>query len=114
MKPTAIGTCLGFLALIGLTPSALALVATTNVPSHIVTLQPGTDVDGFIAGFKLTPTVVYRHALKGFAAALDAATVERLKQDDRVRAVEPDGRIAWYGQKIGTGPSNGCNEFRFA
>jgi len=68
--------------------------ATNNtLPTRIVTLHSGTDVDAFLAEFELHPKHVYRYALRGFAAPLDSAEVERLKKDGRVMAVEMDGRV---------------------
>jgi subtilisin len=63
------------------------------LPSRIVTLHAGTDVDAFVAEFELHPKHVYRYALRGFAAPMDRAAVDRLKHDDRVMAVEMDGRV---------------------
>lgn len=46
-----------------------------------------------LADFNITPTHVWHHAVKGFAALMDEATAEALRKDSRVLAVEPDGEI---------------------
>ena len=76
-------------------PAQFSLVTVVVAPpvAQIVTLRAGVDVDGLVNEFNLKPSHVYRHALKGFAAPLDSATIERLKQDGRILAVEADGEI---------------------
>jgi len=72
-------------------------VVSTNPPpleTRIVTCQRGVDVDALVQEFGLTPSCIYRHALTGFAAPMDSAAIQRLKQDGRVRAVEKDGLVA--------------------
>src|ERR1035441_9344850 len=61
--------------------------------SYIVTLRREADQDGCARAFNVQRHHIYRHALNGFAANLDAATVENLKHDPRVLAVEPDGDV---------------------
>ena len=61
--------------------------------SYIVTLRREADQDGCARAFSVQRHHIFRHALNGFAANLDAATVERLKHDPRVLAVEPDGDV---------------------
>jgi subtilisin family serine protease len=79
--------------------------AAGNNPTglQIVTLRRDADLDGMIKEFALKPRHRYRHALNGFAAPLDAATIQKLKQDKRVLAVEPDGRTVLCGQTYPAG-----------
>ena len=39
----------------------------------------------------MTPTYVYRHALKGYAAPMSASTASSIAGRSNVRSVEPDG-----------------------
>jgi subtilisin family serine protease len=79
--------------------------AAGNNPTglQIVTLRREADLDGMIKEFALNPRHRYRHALNGFAAPLDAATIQKLKQDKRVLAVEPDGQTVLCGQTYPAG-----------
>jgi hypothetical protein len=74
---------------------ARATVVVTNLPMHIVMCREGVDLDGLVSEYKLTPKPkhVWRK-LKGFAAPMDTATVQKLKLDGRVRSVETDGQVA--------------------
>jgi subtilisin len=77
-------------------PNAAALGAhgvTRPASSYIVTLRREADQDGCARAFSVQRHHIFRHALNGFAANLDAATVEKLKYDTRVLAVEPDGNV---------------------
>ena len=78
-------------------------VATSSPPVHIVTLRPGIEPAGLAEAFGLTSRHVYRRALNGFSAPLDANAVQRLKRDSRVLAVEPDGTVFLCGQTVPTG-----------
>ncbi len=87
---------------IGLLDIASARAATNAIPasavapaksSYIVTLRREADQDGCARAFSVQRHHIYRYALNGFAANLDAATVEKLKHDSRVIAVEPDGNV---------------------
>ena len=81
------------------------VVVTNGLPgaAQIVTLRPGVDLDGLIKEFGLKPSSLYRHALNGFAAPIDPATIGRLERDGRVLAVEGNGPITLAGQTIPTG-----------
>lgn len=112
MKALAAATCAAALwtavAAAQSTPQASLTapnVVVTNGPptAQIVTLQPGVDLDGLIKDFGLKPSSLYRHALNGFAAPIDPATIGRLERDGRVLAVEADGPITLAGQTIPTG-----------
>lgn len=102
--------CAGAMALaaarIGLdAASANAQVVKTNcpLPTCIVILQPDADPDAVVRAFRVQPEHVYHHALKGFAAPLEAATREQLRLDARVAAVESDGEIVPCGQTNSAG-----------
>lgn len=95
--------------------SAGAAIAPTNAPPmRIVTCEEGTDLDAVIAEFNLQPKFIYR-PLFGFAAPMDAATVDRLKARRGVLFVEDDGPMVLAGQ---TNPSGvvrmGVPEFAVA
>jgi len=60
---------------------------------HILMLRAGVDADAVVQEFNLKPKFIYRHALNGFAAPMDSNTVERLKHDNRVRAVGDNGDV---------------------
>ncbi len=73
--------------------SLLTSAATNANPSYIVTLRREADQDGCAKAFNIQRHHIFRHALNGFAANLDAATAEKLRHDPRVLAVEPDGDV---------------------
>lgn len=80
------------------------VIGTTNPPPlQIVTLQAGVDVGAVIHEFNLQPKFIYRHALNGFAAAMDSATIGKLKQDDRIAAVSADAEVFLCSQTMPTG-----------
>src|ERR1035438_7348597 len=91
----------GLVAVLNGAPNALGVVVAPA--QQIVTLRPHADVDGVVKDFKLEPSHIYRHALNGFAAPMDSATFEQLKQDERVLAVEADGEIVPCAQTVPTG-----------
>jgi subtilisin len=87
-----------FLALLQLSSFAGSTTTSASVvdpvkTSYIVTLRREADQDGCAKAFGVQRHHIYHHALNGFAANLDAATVEKLKHDPRVLAVEPDGDV---------------------
>jgi subtilisin family serine protease len=83
--------------------SATAIVISTNPPPmQIVTCRPDANLDAVIADYKLTPLLVYR-ALNGFAAPMDAATIQQLQADGRVLFVEADGPVGLCAQANSTG-----------
>src|ERR1035441_612081 len=88
---------LQFILLLVILGSPSASAATNEIApakfSYIVTLRREADQDGCARAFSVQRHHIYRHALNGFAANLDAATVEKLKHDSRVLAVEPDGDV---------------------
>jgi subtilisin family serine protease len=71
--------------------------------SYIVTLKREADQDGCARDLNVQRHHIYRHALNGFSAELDAATVQKLKHDPRVLAVEQDGPITLCGQTVPSG-----------
>src|SRR5216683_5451488 len=72
---------------------ATTVVSNTASATYIFTLRNGVDAAGLAAELHLTPTHVYHHALNGFAAPAEGATVEQLRRDPRVLTVERDGRV---------------------
>ncbi len=98
--------------------TALAAPATTTAPPDpkssanpagrwIVLLKPGTDTVAATAtqarhaNFK--PDRVYRNAVKGYAAHLDAAQLAEVRADPTVAAVVPDEAIQLEAQTLPTG-----------
>jgi subtilisin len=71
--------------------------------TYIVSLRRGADQDVCAKAFSIQRRHIYRHALNGFAANLDAATAARLQHDPRVQSVEPDGRVVRCSQTPSTG-----------
>ena len=71
-------------------------------PMQIVTCRKDADLDALIAEFKLSPKFIYRF-INGFAAPMDAATIQKLKADGRVRFVEADGPMSLCDQTNSTG-----------
>ena len=65
--------------------------ATAGSERYIVTLRETEDPQKVAKEFKFKPKHIYKHALSGFAAALDAEEVKKLRKDKRVVSVEPDG-----------------------
>ena len=61
----------------------VSILATSSLAAetapHIVRLRAGVDVEAVVKELNLKPSHVYRHALHGFAAALDAAAIMQLK-----------------------------------
>lgn len=90
------------LALVCAVQSGMAVISIP-VPSHIVMLQNDADPEAVAADFNLTPSNVYRHALKGFAATIPPGMLHAFKADARVIAVESNGPIFPAGQTNATG-----------
>jgi subtilisin family serine protease len=80
-----------------------SVVATNNPPTQIVCCQDGVEVDALIKEYGFKPTHRYRHALHGFAAPMDSATIKKLQSDSRVLTVEADGIVAPADQIIPPG-----------
>jgi subtilisin family serine protease len=75
-------------------PSTAAAVPAPN-DRYIVVLNEGAD-SGAVAEehgrrHDATERLVYRHALKGYAAKIPPGKLDAVRQDPRVRYVEPDG-----------------------
>lgn len=85
--------CIATLSARPATAATNTVVVSPAPPVQIITCRDGADLDGLIAEFKLAPTFVYR-ALSGFAAPMDASTIQRLKLDERVLFVEADGPMS--------------------
>ena len=88
--------------LAGSTGIAAANPAAAKI-SYIITLRPQADQDGCARAYTVKRQHSFRHALNGFTADLDAATVERLRRDPQVLAVEPDAEVKLCDQTIPTG-----------
>ena len=73
----------------------ISTVTTTNAAkyTYIVTLRAEADQDGCVNEHQIIRGRSFRHALNGFVADLDDTAVARLKQDQRVLAVEQDAPI---------------------
>src|SRR5437764_14991776 len=87
-----------------------ATAAQTNsspapLKHYIIMCQKDVNLDGLIAEHKLSPKSPKHvwHRLHGFAAPMDEHAVQRLKSDERVRSVEPDGPVTLCGQTNGAG-----------
>src|SRR3990172_1194176 len=84
-------------------PAAFAAVVMTGVgaslpataaisQTYIVTLDDSVDDPAAAAAaVGVTPTYVYRHALKGYAAPMAMSTAATIASRPNVRSVEPDG-----------------------
>ena len=70
---------------------------------YVVTLRPEVAVRSVTGELKLKTTHTYQHALRGFAAELDAGQVAELKNRGDVLAVELDGMAELCTQTIGAG-----------
>jgi hypothetical protein len=93
-------------------PAFAAIIVTNNLPMQIVCCQDGVDVDALIKKYGLSPKYIYRHALNGFAAPMDSATIKKLQSDSRVLTVEADGIVTLADQTIPTGVIRiGANTF---
>ncbi|HEU4759847.1 MAG TPA: S8 family serine peptidase, partial [Dehalococcoidia bacterium] len=70
---------------------------------YIVVLRQGSDPEAFAAAHGLAADVVYRHALRGFAAGLSAKAAAALRTDPNVSLVEPDRVFTIADQTLPTG-----------
>jgi len=70
---------------------------------QIITLRPDVDPDEVTRDLGLNPSRSFRHALKGLAMPMDAKTLERLDQDERVVAVEADSEMVLQDQVVPSG-----------
>jgi hypothetical protein len=96
------GSCL-LLVASAFTGRAFDLMTNAPMPTHIVTLRPDADSDSLVREKGMSPRVIFRHAFKGFAAALNAAQIQRLREDARVLAIEPNGKAVLAEQTIPAG-----------
>src|SRR4051794_21341602 len=70
--------------------------STAAIPGHyIVVLKDSVSAPGAVASehgrkYGVEASHLYRHALKGYAAKIPAAGLDRLLSDPRVAFVEPD------------------------
>jgi aqualysin 1 len=81
---------LGSVVLTGVGASLPAVAATPQ--TYIVVLDDSVaDPAAAAAAAGVTPTYVYRHALKGYAAPISVSTAATISGRSNVRSVEPDG-----------------------
>ncbi len=86
------------------TQAAATPKAGATVPGHyIVVLRDGADPEAFAAAHGVAADVVYRHALRGFAASLSAKAAAALRADPNVRFLEPDRVFTTTDQTLPTG-----------
>ena len=69
----------------------------------IVVLEEGASIRAVLADYGVRPSHVYRHALRGFAAPLEAGTQRALAGDSRVAYVSADGEVHAVAQTLPTG-----------
>jgi subtilisin len=69
----------------------------------IVVLEEGASIRAVLADYGVRPSHVYRHALRGFAAPLEAGTRHALAGDSRVAYVSADGEVHAVAQTLPTG-----------
>ena len=74
-----------------------------DVKSYIVTLWRDVEPKGFAQQIGAAPRHVYKRAINGFAVSLNENAVQRLRNDKRVRFVEPDGHVTFCDQTTGAG-----------
>jgi subtilisin family serine protease len=95
--------------------STNAHASATHSYSHIVTLRPEADQDRCANEHKIARGRSFRRAINGFEANLDDAAVDRLKRDQRVRAVERNGNMApcllYFPQQTNSGVRIGTLQF---
>lgn len=86
--------------------AALAPATVAAAPDrYIVVLKDGIPNPTAVAGehgdrHEVKPRSVYRHALKGYSAAIPRTRVEALRRDKRVDYIEPDSMMHAVGQTL--------------
>lgn len=103
LKLISLFVCSAALSASGATsPTNAAVFVSPELPVQIVVCHEDADMDALLEEFQITPKFRYR-AINGFAAPMDAGSVERLKEDPRISSVEADGPVALLEQTIPTG-----------
>jgi len=64
-------------------------------------IRPDNQVDLAIKSLGLTPTFVYRHAIKGFSAKLPSAAIENLRNNPFVKYIEQDQQVSIEATQTG-------------
>lgn len=65
----------------------------TRVLGQYIVVLKGGEPGAVSRAYGVAPTQIYRHAIKGFAAALPDAALQKLLADPNVDYIEPDGRV---------------------
>jgi subtilisin family serine protease len=101
---------LSLLAALALILASVSLVSATPAAGssgYIVSLRPGTELSTTINGLSqrlaFVPDHVYSHALRGFAASLNAQQVAALAADPAVRTIVADQAVEAIAQTLPTG-----------
>lgn len=66
-------------------------------------VDPGVTTDSLTRSFGLTRQHLFRHALKGFSAAVPPSLLAAIRQDPRVRYVVPDQEVEAFAQTVPPG-----------
>lgn len=64
-------------------------------------VQPDNNVEQAIKSIGVTPSFVYRHAIKGFSAKLSPAAIENLKNNPFIKYIEQDQQVSLNATQIG-------------
>jgi subtilisin family serine protease len=99
LLPLALAACSGD-ATAPLSPASPAAARASASGDYIVVLKDGADPHAVAALLGIHPGRVYRHALNGFAARLDAGRLNALRRLPEVAYVEPDAPAQLFTTQI--------------